>query len=86
VEQTVCKIETLQGNPARIGQIRGGLHHDGDVRSPGDVETEPAGTHAKVGAASLYQWVPQASRETVKSWVPASGAWEVIEGKEGTIE
>ena len=33
------EVEALQRNPACIGQVRAGFHHDGDVRGPGDVES-----------------------------------------------
>ena len=49
---TVGKSAGLQSGPCPGGQTRAGFYDDGDIRSPGDEETEPVGLHAKARAAA----------------------------------
>ena len=80
VESAVGEVEALQCHLGGGGQVRCGLHHDGDVRGPGDVEAEPAGSDAKAGAAGLHQRIPQQRWATGKSRSPAGRTWEKING------
>src|ERR1017187_7272939 len=71
-------------NPDRMGQIRGGFHHDGNVRCPGDGETKPAGLHAEPGAVVKDLRVrkePWRGRIAVEKRAPARGARQVIDSR-----
>ncbi len=56
IRRAVAERVRGDGEPCGGVQVGGGLNHDGDVRRPGDDETEPIGLEAKTGAAAQDQW------------------------------
>ena len=83
MEEAVGEGHVGERSPDGIGGICGGLHHDGDVRRAGDVESELIVPHAKVAVGGLDERVPENSRDTWICVRPACGAGQIIADRRG---
>lgn len=63
--------------PNGRGQVRAGLHHDEDVRCPGDGETEVLRLQAETGTA-LHLRIPEQGRTAGERRLPAEGIRQVV--------
>jgi len=72
----------LERKPVRVGEIGGGLNHDGRASRPVDVETEPIGLKIRSTVARRGQpGLPRPGGEAANRVAPISGAGKIIESR-----